>query len=198
MTNLDELFKDQPIMAILRNMDPDRSVRLSRTAWQLGISLVEVPIQTPDAVPSLEAVLAAAQEEGRPVGAGTVTTMDQVGLCEELGVAFTVAPGLDADVVAESERLGVPHLPGVATASEVQQAIRLGCTWLKAFPASLLGKEFFPAMGGPFPRVNFVATGGMNAHNAKEFLDAGVRCVAVGSALEDEAQLPQLAQLIGR
>lgn len=198
MTTLDELFENQPIMAILRNMDPERSVRLSRTAWQLGISMVEVPIQTPDAVPSLEAVLAAGREEGRPVGAGTVTSVDQVELCEELGVAFTVAPGLDADVVAASERVGVPHLPGVATATEVQHAVRLGLTWLKAFPASLLGKDFFPAMRGPFPQVNFVATGGMSARNAGEFLAAGVRCVAVGSALEDEQQLPLLAELIGR
>ncbi|OYO09356.1 2-dehydro-3-deoxyphosphogluconate aldolase [Enemella evansiae] len=198
MTTLDELFENQPIMAILRNMDPERSVRLSRTAWQLGISMVEVPIQTPDAVPSLEAVLAAGREQGRPVGAGTVTSVDQVELCEELGVAFTVAPGLDADVVAASERVGVPHLPGVATATEVQHAVRLGLTWLKAFPASLLGKDFFPAMRGPFPQVNFVATGGMSARNAGEFLAAGVRCVAVGSALEDEQQLPLLAELIGR
>ncbi|OYN94015.1 bifunctional 4-hydroxy-2-oxoglutarate aldolase/2-dehydro-3-deoxy-phosphogluconate aldolase [Enemella evansiae] len=198
MTTLDELFENQPIMAILRNMDPERSVRLSRTAWKLGISMVEVPIQTPDAVPSLEAVLAAGREEGRPVGAGTVTSVDQVELCEELGVAFTVAPGLDADVVAASERVGVPHLPGVATATEVQHAVRLGLQWVKAFPASLLGKDFFGAMSGPFPQVNFVATGGMSARNAGEFLDAGVRCVAVGSALEDEQQLPLLAELIGR
>lgn len=197
MTTLDELFANQPIMAILRNMDPERSVRLARTAWQLGISLVEVPIQTPDAVPSLEAVLTAGREDGRPVGAGTVTSVDQVELCEELGAAFTVAPGLDADVLAASDRVGVPHLPGVATATEVQHAVRLGCTWVKAFPASLLGKGFFPAMAGPFPQVKFVATGGMSARNAREFLDAGVRCVAVGSALEDEQQLPLLADLIG-
>lgn len=89
-------------------------------------------------------------------------------------------------------------MPGVATASEVQLAMREGLTWLKAFPASLLGRSWFGAMHGPFPTATFVATGGMNAANAGEFLDAGVAVVAVGSALEDETQLPKLAALLER
>ena len=74
----------------------------------------------------------------------------------------------------------------------------LGLTWLKAFPASLLGTGWFRAMAGPFPGARFVATGGMDATNARAFLDAGVRAVAVGSALEDPAQLQALAKLLAR
>jgi 2-keto-3-deoxy-6-phosphogluconate aldolase len=79
----------------------------------------------------------------------------------------------------------------------VQRALGDGLTWLKAFPASLLGTGWFPAMRGPFPQAKFVATGGMGSGNAQAFLDAGVKVVAVGSALEDDAQLPALAQLLG-
>jgi len=189
------LIKGQRVMAILRNMDVARTVRLSMQAWDLGITLVEVPIQTPDAVPALEAALAAARDRGRSVGAGTVTTVDQVRLCARLGVAFTVAPGLDPDVVRESAATGVPHIPGVSTPSEIQRALRLGCTVLKAFPASVLGIGWFKAMGGPFPHLPLVATGGMDAWNAPDFLAAGASMVAVGSALEDELQLPLLAEL---
>jgi 2-dehydro-3-deoxyphosphogluconate aldolase / (4S)-4-hydroxy-2-oxoglutarate aldolase len=109
-----------------------------------------------------------------------------------------VAPGLDPEVVRLSAELALPHLPGVATPSEIQRAHRLGLSWVKAFPAAELGTGWFKAMLGPFPGLRMVATGGMNASNAPEFLAAGAAVVAVGSALEDAEQLPALAKLVGR
>ena len=90
----------------------------------------------------------------------------------------------------------LPILAGVATPSEVQRAVALGLTWLKAFPAQWLGTDWFRHIRGPFPQVQFIATGGMDASNAADFLAAGVRVVAVGSALEDETQLEKLAALL--
>ena len=100
-------------------------------------------------------------------------------------------------VVRASVAAGLPPLPGVATATEVQAAMALGLTWLKAFPASLLGTGGSVRWPGRSPTARFVATGGMDASNAGEFLARGVRTVAVGSALDDPAQLPALASLIG-
>ena len=88
-------------------------------------------------------------------------------------------------------------LPGVATPTEIQAAVAAGLTWLKAFPAAQLGTAWFTAMAGPFPQEKFVATGGMDANNAGDFLAAGVRCVAVGSALADPTQLDRLSLLLG-
>ncbi|MEO6826034.1 MAG: 2-dehydro-3-deoxyphosphogluconate aldolase, partial [Microbacteriaceae bacterium] len=79
-TDLNALMGDQSVMAIFRNMAAGPAVELANRAWDLGISLVEVPIQTPDAVPALEAVVAAGRERGKQVGSGTVTTVDQVRL----------------------------------------------------------------------------------------------------------------------
>ncbi|MCI2419151.1 bifunctional 4-hydroxy-2-oxoglutarate aldolase/2-dehydro-3-deoxy-phosphogluconate aldolase [Saccharopolyspora sp. K220] len=185
-----------PVMAILRGMDPQRTVELAERAWDLGIEAVEVPIETQQAEPSLRAAVRAGAERGRPVGAGTVVTIEQLHTAKELGAAFTVAPGLDADVVRLSAELDLPHLPGVATPSEIQRAHRLGLSWVKAFPAAELGAGWFRAMLGPFPGLRMVATGGMNSHNAPEFLAAGATVVAVGSALEDAEQLPALAKLV--
>ncbi|GAB3683368.1 bifunctional 4-hydroxy-2-oxoglutarate aldolase/2-dehydro-3-deoxy-phosphogluconate aldolase [Saccharopolyspora tripterygii] len=195
MTLLDELLAG-PVMAILRGMDPQRTVELARRAWDLGIDAVEVPIETPEAEPSLAAAVRAGAERGRPVGAGTITTPDRLRTARDLGAAFTIAPGLDPEIVRLSAELDLPHVPGVATPSEIQQAMRLGSSWVKAFPAAELGSSWFRAMKGPFPGLRVVATGGMNARNAPEFLQAGADVVAVGSALEDEAQLPALAQLV--
>jgi len=193
----DEIFRDVPLMAILRGMGVERTLATATRAWDLGITAVEVPVQTPTDVEALRVLAEAARERGLTVGAGTVVSLEHVHQAAEAGAAFTVSPGLDLDVVRASHEAGMPALPGVSSATEVQHALGDGLTWLKAFPASLLGTRWFPAMRGPFPQAKFVATGGMDSGNAQAYLDAGVRVVAVGSALEDEAQLPALAKLLG-
>lgn len=191
-----DLFAGQRVMVILRGYSPGRTVELCTRAWDLGITQVEVPVQSPDALPSLHAAVAAARERGLGAGAGTVTTVEQLEEVAAADVSFTVAPGLDDDVVRRSAELGLPHLPGVATPSEIQRAARLGLTWLKAFPASVLGAAWFRAVRAPFPRVRLVATGGISAANAQEFLDAGAEVVALGSALEDPAQLDAVREIL--
>ncbi|MDQ0379471.1 bifunctional 4-hydroxy-2-oxoglutarate aldolase/2-dehydro-3-deoxy-phosphogluconate aldolase [Amycolatopsis thermophila] len=185
-----------PVLGIFRGLDPQETVDMCSRAWEFGVELVEIPVQTPDAMPSLRAAVEAAAEHGKSVGAGTVTTVDQLVAVREIGAEFTVAPGLHPDVVAESRRLGLPHLPGVATATEIASALAQGCTWLKAFPAKQLGAGWITAQLAPFPSVRFVATGGVDATNAREFLDAGCRGVAVGSALANPDTLAQLKQAV--
>jgi 2-dehydro-3-deoxyphosphogluconate aldolase / (4S)-4-hydroxy-2-oxoglutarate aldolase len=194
----DRILAGRPLMAIFRGLGVDRSLELARRAWELGIDAVELPIQSEADVDALAAVAEAGLAAGRLVGAGTVVSARHVELAASAGAVFTVSPGFDAVVVRASAAAGLPPLPGVATPTEVQAAMALGLTWLKAFPASLLGPAWFRAMAGPFPDARFVATGGMDAGNAGAFLDAGVRTVAVGSALEDPAQLPALAALLRR
>lgn len=191
-----EVFAGQRVMAILRGQPPAQAVALAERAWGLGLTLVEVTVHIPEAVASLEAVVAAARERGLRVGAGTVTQVAQVRQVAEAGAAFTIAPGLDVDVARASREAGLPHLPGIATPTELQAAQAAGLDWVKAFPASLLGPDWFTAIRGPFPHVPLVATGGINADNARAYLDAGANVVAVGSALADSAQVERLAELL--
>ncbi|RBM24062.1 bifunctional 4-hydroxy-2-oxoglutarate aldolase/2-dehydro-3-deoxy-phosphogluconate aldolase [Streptomyces sp. PT12] len=192
----EKAFAAGPVMGIFRGYDPERTVAACHRAWDLGIDLVEVPVHVPSALPSLRAAIAAGRERGRQVGAGTVTTVAQVEEVAREGAAFTVAPGLLPEVVEACAERDLPHLPGVATATEVSRARALGLTWLKAFPAAQLGPGWIKAQLGPFPWARFVATGGLDARNAPAFLAAGCRGFAVGSALDDPEQLPLLAQLM--
>lgn len=194
---MNSLFEKSPVMAILRGLPVEDTVRLANTAWDHGIELVEVPIQDESSQEALSAVVRSGQARGNIAGAGTVTSVEKVTFAHHAGAAFTVAPGMDPEVVQASLDLKVPHLPGVATPTDVQNAQRMGLTWVKAFPASVLGVDWFRAMtGGPFPQMRFVATGGMDAHNAHEFLQAGAKCVAIGSALADPEQLEKLGRLV--
>jgi 2-dehydro-3-deoxyphosphogluconate aldolase/(4S)-4-hydroxy-2-oxoglutarate aldolase len=179
-------FARRRVMAILRGFAPDDAVTYARRAWDAGIALVEVPIQDDAAIASLEAVVTAAPA-GHPVGAGTVTNAERVAAARAAGAVFTVAPGWDPETAQASLDSGLPHLPGVATASEVHAATADGRRWLKAFPASLLGPEWISAMHGPFPLARFVVTGGVDTRNADAFLAAGADAVSLGSSF---AQAP--------
>ncbi|TFC00797.1 bifunctional 4-hydroxy-2-oxoglutarate aldolase/2-dehydro-3-deoxy-phosphogluconate aldolase [Cryobacterium adonitolivorans] len=189
-------FFSVPVIAVFRGLSAAEAVRLSVRAWDAGVEHVEIPIQTTDAVPVLQAVADAATERGLVIGAGTVTTMEQLDAATNVGVAFTVSPGLDPAIVAESVRRGIPHLPGIATATEILQARALGLTWVKAFPASVLGAAWVKAQKGPYPETNFIATGGVTALNAPEFLAAGTSVVGLSGAFADDAQLDLVRALI--
>jgi len=194
----DDIFGGRRVMAILRGLPPDETVALAGRLWDAGVTVLEVPIGTPDAVAALRAAADAARERGLRVGAGTVITAEQVRAAADAGAQYTVAPGLDLAVLAASLAAGMPHLPGVGTATEVQRARTAGCRWLKAFPAKALGPAWIAALRGPFPQARFVATGGLTVADALAFLDAGAQVVALGAALADPAQRDQLTTLLTR
>lgn len=170
------------VLAILHGPGPAETVELCQRAWALGITLVEVPIRAEGDVALLAEAVAAGRLEGHPVGAGTVTSAELARQVAGLGAAFTVAPGLDEEVAKASIGAGLAHLPGVATATEVQRALSLGLRWQKVFPASVLGTGWFSAMREPFRHGKFVATGGISTENAAAFLDAGAAAVSLGSS----------------
>ena len=132
----DELEQTR-VLAILHGATPAETVRWCERAWSLGVTLVEVPIRADGDLDLLAAAAEAGRRTGHPVGAGTVTSPELARQVAGLGAAFTVAPGLDEEVAAASAELGLAHLPGVATATEIQRALRLGLPWQKAFPASV-------------------------------------------------------------
>lgn len=186
-----------PLMVILRGVAPDDAVATARAAWDAGVDLVEVTIERPEGVEALAAIVRDGGSQ-RTVGAGTLTTPERVRTAHEAGAAFGVAPGLDDDTVRAAADLGMPFLPGVATASEVTRAAGWGMTAVKAFPASTLGPGWISAMAGPFPELQVVATGGVNAGNAPDYLAAGALAVGMGGAVTQGGGLAELARALRR
>ena len=178
----DECFAAVPVMVILRGFDAADALAQSRRAWALGLPLVEIPVQSERDLGVLAELAAEGRRTDHLVGAGTVTSVELLDRVVEAGARFTVAPGMDEEVARASASADCPHLPGVATATEVHRAHRLGLRWQKAFPAGPLGPGWVAAMRGPFPEVRFVATGGVDTANAAQFLDAGAGAVSLGSS----------------
>lgn len=190
------VLRGRPLVAILRGMDVCDAVAVAERVWDRGIGIVEVPVQDPASWETFETVRRAGSERGEPVGAGTVVGLELLRRVVDAGASFSVAPGLDLDVLHASVRAGVPHLPGVATATEVQTALRAGCAVAKAFPASSLTPRWVREMRGPFPQVTYVATGGVDAGNAADFLAAGAVALGVGSVLRSPSAASELFDVV--
>lgn len=133
-----------------------------------GIACIEITFRTQAA----QAALAqAARIEGMLVGAGTVLTVEQARTADGAGASFAVAPGTDHEVVSACGQLGLPFFPGVATPSELGEALRLGRTTVKVFPASSLGgPAFLRAVSATFPEARFIPTGGVDEESLGSYL----------------------------
>jgi 2-dehydro-3-deoxyphosphogluconate aldolase / (4S)-4-hydroxy-2-oxoglutarate aldolase len=126
-----------------------------------GARCAEVTFRTPDAERVLKEMAA---HGGLAVGAGTVLTPEQAERAVAAGARFVVSPGFDEEVVAMCRKLGVPVVPGVATATELMRALRAGIDTVKLFPAEPLGGlPMLRALTAPFPQARFVPTGGIGA-----------------------------------
>jgi 2-dehydro-3-deoxyphosphogluconate aldolase / (4S)-4-hydroxy-2-oxoglutarate aldolase len=133
-----------------------------------GIPCAEITLRTPQGLASIEAI---GSMPDFVAGAGTVLTVEQVDRCVDAGARFLVSPGFDEEIVARAQFHGVAMLPGVATATEIQRALRAGLDVLKFFPADRLGgMATIAALAGPFPQVRFVPSGGVRQSNAAEYL----------------------------
>lgn len=133
-----------------------------------GLPVAEITLRTEAAAAALRAF---AEQPGILVGAGTVLTADQVDLAVDCGARFVVSPGFSTRVVRRARELGVPVIPGVSSATDVQSAVQEGVNRVKLFPAHQLGGPgMIRALGDPFPDIRFLPSGGVGLGNAEEYL----------------------------
>ena len=136
-----------------------------------GVSVMEITFRTAAAADSIKAV-----SENCPemlVGAGTVVTLDQCKQALECGAQFIVSPGLDPEVVNWCVERNVPITPGCVTPTEIIAAMKLGLNVVKFFPAGVYGGlKAMKALAAPFGRIKFIPTGGVDAKNLKDYLEA--------------------------
>jgi 2-dehydro-3-deoxyphosphogluconate aldolase/(4S)-4-hydroxy-2-oxoglutarate aldolase len=144
-----------------------------------GIRCAEVTLRTPA---SEDALRAMAEHPDLVVGAGTVLDAAQAERAVEAGARFVVSPGLDAGIADRCRALGVPYLPGTATAGELMHALKLGRTAVKLFPAEQLGGlDLLNALAAPFTQARFIPTGGISPERMPHYL-AHPAVLAVGGS----------------
>ena len=172
-----QVMTDAPVIPVIVLSQVAHAVPLARALVAGGIRMLEVTLRTPVALACIEAI---AREVPEAVaGAGTVRSAADAQAAAMAGAQFAVSPGYTHAVGRACHDLGLPLLPGVATASEIMAAQEDGVLALKFFPAMQCGGlAMLKAWQGPFGDVKFCPTGGISASNAAEFLGlANVACV---------------------
>lgn len=157
--------------------DAKDAVPMAAALLEGGMRLLEVTLRSAAALPAIEAMARALPEA--IVGAGTVLNRVDAANARAAGAAFAVSPGYTRELGVACAELGMPLLPGAATATEVMTALDDGYDFLKFFPAEASGGiAMLKALGGPFPGVAFCPTGGVSSGNLDDYLSQpNVACV---------------------
>ena len=163
-----------PVLPVMVISELSHAVPLADALIRGGIKVLEITLRTPCALDAIREISNAFPEA--VVGAGTVLTPADAEKSAKAGAKFLVSPGLTETLARQDF---CPLLPGVATSSEVMQALEWGFTHLKFFPAVPAGgTAYLKGIGGPLPQVKFCPTGGVDPKNAAEFLGLpNVLCV---------------------
>ncbi len=169
MNELIQKLKEIRIVPVVKIDDAKKAVPLAKSLIEGGIPCAEVTFRTEGAKEAIKEM-----HEAYPdmlIGAGTVLNAKQVDEAIEAGATFIVSPGLNPNTVKYCKEKGIPILPGVATASEIEQAIELGLCAVKFFPAEANGGlKTLKALSAPYYKMEFMPTGGIQESNVKEYL----------------------------
>ena len=169
MTGLIQSLESKRVVPLVQSEDPAIALKISEALLEGGLDVLEVVLRTDEALECLEAI--AKEFPNAHVGAGTVLNADQSQEVLRRGATFIVSPGLDEASVRVANDAGVPILPGVATATEMQRAWNMGLRTVKLFPASLVGgPKIIKALSSVYRDVRVMPTGGVNPANLKDYL----------------------------
>lgn len=170
MNELLKRIKKIGIVPVVVIEDVKDAVPLAKSLCAGGIPCAEITFRTSAAEEAIRRIANACKD--MIVGAGTVLTKEQAECAINAGASFIVSPGLNADVVRYCLDRNITVVPGCATPSEVEEAIRLGVDTVKFFPAEAAGGiNMIRAMSAPYSKIHFMPTGGINEVNLKTYLD---------------------------
>jgi 2-dehydro-3-deoxyphosphogalactonate aldolase len=180
---LDEALAALPLIAILRGLEPPRAEEVADTLHEAGFRIIEVPLNSPSALASIERI-AIRFGELLLVGAGTVLDRSSVAEVARAGGRLIVSPNLDPEVARATKEAGLASIPGVATPSEAFSALAMGADAIKLFPAEMIAPPVLRALRAVLPtNARLVPVGGITTSNMAAYREAGADAFGIGSAL---------------
>ncbi|MGT0091923.1 bifunctional 4-hydroxy-2-oxoglutarate aldolase/2-dehydro-3-deoxy-phosphogluconate aldolase [Helicobacter pylori] len=172
-----EVLQISPIIPVVVIENIKDAVSLAQSLVEGGIHIIEVTLRSSCALEAIE--LIAKNVPKMRVGAGTILNPTQLEQAQNRGAEFLISPGLTIKLLEYAKKKDMPLIPGVSSSSEVMQALELGYSALKFFPAEYCGGvKLLNAFNGPFKGVKFCPTGGISADNMRSYLNLeNVLCV---------------------
>ncbi|NBU93565.1 MAG: bifunctional 4-hydroxy-2-oxoglutarate aldolase/2-dehydro-3-deoxy-phosphogluconate aldolase [Actinobacteria bacterium] len=179
MKTIDALLQHK-IMGLVRTNDQVTGQAMADAMVNAGISAIEITLTTPGALDIVESL---ANNKNLVVGVGTVLNKKDVKSAAKAGAKFIVSPNTDVDVIEKSRDLDLISMPGIATATEVGNAINAGADILKLFPASTYGPSHLKALRDPYPNLLWCPTGGITLGSVDDWFAAGANLIGLGGPL---------------
>ncbi len=172
-----EVLQISPIIPVVVIENIKDAVSLAQSLIEGGIQIIEVTLRSSCALEAIE--LIAKNVPKMRVGAGTILNPTQLEQAQNRGAEFLISPGLTIKLLEHAKKKDMPLIPGVSSSSEVMQALELGYSALKFFPAEYCGGvKLLNAFNGPFKGVKFCPTGGISIDNMRSYLNLeNVLCV---------------------
>lgn len=187
---------EHKIIVILRGLTPEQIIKTVEAMEKGGIRLVEVTFdqsgKISDEQTAANIALIAKTFGGRiHVGAGTVMSREQVELAYRAGAEYIISPDTCEEVIRYTRELGMVSLPGAFTPTEAANAHRWGADMIKLFPNSELSLSYLKAIMAPLSHIRFLAVGGVNEKNMKEYLDAGACGIGVATGIVNKKHIAE-------
>lgn len=177
-----EQVRTNGIIAIVRGISGEAIIDTAEALLAGGVKLIEVTCNTPGVFDIIRR-LSDAMSDRMIIGAGTVISADLACHACKAGARYMVAPDLCPEVVEYCKTNDLGIIPGVATATEILNAYRMGLRMVKIFPAEGLGTSYIKQLRGPIHDMDFIAVGGVTVDNLHDFIKAGCIGAGLGASL---------------
>ncbi|HEY6172702.1 MAG TPA: bifunctional 4-hydroxy-2-oxoglutarate aldolase/2-dehydro-3-deoxy-phosphogluconate aldolase [Candidatus Kapabacteria bacterium] len=184
MKEIQERILREKVIGIIRLKDDSKLMEVVAAIIAGGINLIEITLNTPNAFEHI--VNIKEQYPGVCVGAGTVLGDENARNAIEAGAEFLVSPVCEVDVIEAASENDVVVITGSLTPNEIYEAHLHGVNFVKPFPMTGLGPAYIKALLAPMPFLRLIPTNGVTLDNMKEFFEAGVKAVGLGTPLVSE------------
>lgn len=187
-------IEKEKIIVIVRGISREKLIPLANAMYRGGIRLIECTYDASGKISDGEIasnieMLAKTFDGKMTVGAGTVLTKNQVELTKAAGGRFIISPDTNPEIISFTKKIGLVSIPGALTPTEASTAYRAGADFVKLFPVNLMGAKYVKDLKAPLSHIRFLAVGGINSDNMREYLDAGAVGFGVGSGIVDKKMI---------
>lgn len=181
-----EKIKKSGVVSVIRGANVETIIPIVNALYQGGIRTVEITIESPRALTSLEKISTEFKDR-MVIGAGTVLDSESARAAILAGAEFIFAPTVNVDTIRMTKRYGKVCIPGAFSPTEILTGYENGADIVKVFPARTLGPNFIKDIHGPFPQIPLMPTGGIDLDNLGEYIRAGAVAVGIGSSLANSS-----------
>ena len=187
-----QCIEREKIIAIVRNPKEEHFLEAMNALYRGGIRLIEVTFDRSGRVPkekTAEYIKLLKEHSPVLVGAGTVTSEEEVLLAYEAGASYIISPNCDPDIIRLTRKLGLVSIPAAYTPTEVAAALHAGADFIKLFPVNQMSMDYVKAFRAPLSDAKLLAVGGVDEKNMQFYLQNGFAGVGVGSNLYDAKRI---------